>query len=88
MLDRGRVHAEQPATGAALPGLGPQRPDGLVTTATCPAIRASHRCLRWGDELATDRRVALVVADHEQLRPGTIITVTKPAGGDRDFLDH
>ena len=94
-FDCGRVDPEQPTTGAAqIPaqaGLGLQRSDELVATPAGPAVGPEDQGGEVRDEPAADGGVPVglfgVVADHEPLRPRTVVTITQAAGRDRDLLD-
>jgi len=91
----GSVDAQQPGRGstqvAAQPGLVLQAPDELRAPAGGPRIGSGDQPLLVAGQVRPDGGVTLalfgVVADHEPHRPGTLVTVAVPAGGDGDLLD-
>jgi hypothetical protein len=92
-LDRAVVDPQQPGGGAAQvaaqPGLGLEAADEFVTAPRSSAVGALDQLLEVRDEVRPHRGVAVtllgVVADHEPLGAGALVTV--PAGGHCDFLD-
>ena len=68
-----------------------QAPDQLVAAPVGPAVRAGDQRLEIGDELGADSGVSLnllgVVADHETLGAGALVTVALAAWCDSDVLD-
>lgn len=73
------------------PGLGLQAPDQLAAPAARPGVATVDELLEMANELAADGLVTLgllgVVADHEPVGPGAVVTVAGTARGDRDLLD-